>query len=59
MPPKKEPDKKLDNQTPLQKFVDSKMVDNFILSIIIINCGFMAAQDPKYDSETAYNYYGK
>ena len=59
MPPKTEPPPpKRDNQTPFQKFVDSTGVDYFILAVIIINCGFMAGQDPKSDTETAYSYYG-
>ena len=49
---------KRDNQTPFQKFVDSKPLDYFILSVIIINCGFMAGADPKVDTEPPYAYYG-
>ena len=49
---------KRDNQTPFQKFIDSKPLDYFILSVIIINCGFMAGADPKVDTEPPYAYYG-
>ena len=56
--PKSSEPAKRDNQTPFQKFIDSKPVDYFILAVIIINCGFMAGADPKSDFEPPYAYYG-